>query len=317
MSEQTAIVSVKEESHFLAPAATIQQAVDRFKMMGQFVSAVMRKDVDFGVIPGTGNKPTLLKPGAEKLTTLFGLSARFRLVESVSDWTGKDHEGEPFFYFHYQAQILRGEHLIAEGEGSANSWEKKYRYRTADLVCPECGKPTLLKSKKDPGWFCWTKKGGCGANFGPADQRITGQERGQVKNPDVADLVNTLQKMAQKRAYIAGVLLATNASEYFTQDIEDFADSGIVEGSYTEMPMEEQKPAQTYHQAQPPKSNGNGKSDGSEPPTAKAWEQWKNLSDEAVSLNIGPDVPPENVTIGELRAMYAELNEKVKAAKAA
>jgi hypothetical protein len=33
--------------------------------------------------------------------------------------------------------------------------------------------------------------------------------------------VNTIQKMAQKRALIAATLLAVNGSEFFTQDIED------------------------------------------------------------------------------------------------
>lgn len=35
------------------------------------------------------------------------------------------------------------------------------------------------------------------------------------------DAVNTIQKMAQKRALIAAVLIAANASEFFTQDVED------------------------------------------------------------------------------------------------
>ena len=46
----------------------------------------------------------------------------------------------------------------------------------------------------------------------------------RIPNPDVADVVNTIQKMAQKRALVAATLIATSASEFFTQDIED-ADS--------------------------------------------------------------------------------------------
>jgi hypothetical protein len=34
---------------------------------------LMISGVDCGVIPGTGSKPTLLKFGAERLCTLFGL----------------------------------------------------------------------------------------------------------------------------------------------------------------------------------------------------------------------------------------------------
>lgn len=36
------------------------------------MKAVLRQDVDYGVIPGTGSKPSLLKPGAEKLLQWFG-----------------------------------------------------------------------------------------------------------------------------------------------------------------------------------------------------------------------------------------------------
>ena len=43
----------------------------------------------------------------------------------------------------------------------------------------------------------------------------------RVENPDVIGLQNTIQKMAQKRAIVGAVLLATGASEFFTQDVED------------------------------------------------------------------------------------------------
>ena len=47
------------------------------------------------------------------------------------------------------------------------------------------------------------------------------QQTGRVFNPDIADQVNTIQKMSQKRSLVGAVLLAVNASEFFTQDVED------------------------------------------------------------------------------------------------
>ncbi len=41
------------------------------------------------------------------------------------------------------------------------------------------------------------------------------------------DAVNTLMKMAQKRAYVGAVLLATNTSDFFTQDLEDMPAEAI------------------------------------------------------------------------------------------
>ena len=209
--------------------------------MNQFIAGILKDGTDYGKVPGS-DKPTLLKPGAEKLASFFGLTPRFFLEEKVEDWTGENHGGEPFFYYRYKCQLFKGDLIIADGEGSCNSWEKKYRYRQGVRLCPVCGQPAIFKSKNKPEYYCWNKKGGCGATFKLTDARITDQEQGQTKNPDPADQVNTIQKMAQKRALIAPVLIATNASEKFTQDIEDFVEAEYHE-SYTP-PVTEAKAAQ-------------------------------------------------------------------------
>ena len=46
------------------------------------------------------------------------------------------------------------------------------------------------------------------------------RERKFAKVP-IYDAANTLQKMAQKRAYVGAVLMATNTSDFFSQDLED------------------------------------------------------------------------------------------------
>src|ERR1051325_787832 len=210
-----------ERSRFM-PAMSIESAVERYNAVTEFVSRVLRKDVDYGVIPGT-DKRTLLKPGAEKLTTFFGLSTRFQLLERIEDWTGEQHGGEPFFYYLYRCRLFRGDVLIAEGDASCNSRETKYRWREAQRLCPSCGVTAIIKGKEDfgGGWLCRKKKGGCGAKYADGDQTIESQPTGRVFNSDIADQVNTIQKMAQKRSLVGSVLHAVNASEFFTQDIED------------------------------------------------------------------------------------------------
>ncbi|HEV7890858.1 MAG TPA: hypothetical protein VGP08_09475 [Pyrinomonadaceae bacterium] len=221
-SEETgrALVAV-ERSRFM-PAMSIESAVERYNAVTEFVSRVLRNDVDYGVIPGT-DKRTLLKPGAEKLTTFFGLSTRFQLLERMEDWTGEQHGGEPFFYYLYRCRLFRGDVLIAEGDASCNSRETKYRWREAQRLCPACGQSAIIKGREEfgGGWLCFKKKGGCGAKFPDGDQTIESQQTGRVFNPDIADQVNTIQKMSQKRSLVGAVLLAVNASEFFTQDIED------------------------------------------------------------------------------------------------
>lgn len=205
------------------PALSVRQAVDRFNHVVEFVRTVMREGVDYGVIPGT-EKPTLLKPGAEKLCTLFGLTSRFEIIRSVEDWTGADHNGEPFFFYLYRCQLRRGDMIIAEGDGSANSWEQKYRYREAQRKCPQCAETAIIRGKQEygGGWVCFRKRGGCGAKFDIEAPSITDQPAGRVLNENIADQVNTIQKMAQKRSLIAATLLAVNGSEFFTQDTEEF-----------------------------------------------------------------------------------------------
>jgi hypothetical protein len=210
------------------PAMTTQQAWERRAAMVEFVKAVMVEGVDYGTIPGA-SKPSLQKPGAEKLSTLFGLTPTFHRESVEMDWTGRDHGGELFFLYDYKCKLWRGDVLMGEGEGSCNSWETKYRYRQAERSCPNCSKPTIRKSKPrdgdkaPPGWYCWAKIGGCGAQFKAGDAAIEQQQTGRTTNPDPADQVNTICKMAQKRAFVAAVLVAVNASEFFTQDLEDFA----------------------------------------------------------------------------------------------
>lgn len=227
-------------SNYLSPVVNVQTALTRYQDMKDFIDKVLNKDVDYGSIPGTGNKAVLLKPGAEKLAAFFGLTVTYEIIEKVADWTGKDHGGEPFFYFFYKVKLLRQGIVAGEGEGSCNSWETKYRYRKAERTCPECGAEAIIKGKAEygGGWICFNKKGGCGAKFKDGDPAIESQHTGRVANPDVADIVNTIQKMAQKRALVAAVLNATNASDWFTQDVEDYID-----GSFTETAPAKPAPA--------------------------------------------------------------------------
>jgi hypothetical protein len=156
------------------PVMTADHVLTRHNALAEFKTQVLKEDTDYGVIPGTGKKPTLLKPGAEKLCTLFGLTVSVVTVDKIEDWSGEGHGGEPLFHYVSRCSLSRDGYLIAEAEGSCNSWENKYRYR---------------------------KDGGL--------------------NPNPASIINTVQKMAAKRALVAATLLAVNASEFFTQDIED------------------------------------------------------------------------------------------------
>ncbi len=174
---------------------------------------VMHDGEHYGKIPGTP-KPTLLKPGAEKLCLLFRLDPQFESVES--------RDGEHLtvksrcVLFHITTGMRMG-----SGEGSCSTKESKYAFRTASLACPECGKDAIIKGKEEygGGWLCFKKKGGCGSKF--PDDQFKGVEVGKVAADNLADQYNTVLKMANKRALVAAVLVTTAASDIFTLDIEE------------------------------------------------------------------------------------------------
>lgn len=217
-------VGITAEAARFMPVMSMAVAESRRDMIVQAIAKLMKEgiDADYGIIPGT-KKRTLLQPGAQKLDNLFGLVPKFVVEEKELDWNGDRHAGEAFFYFEIRCQLWRGEFLMGEGLGSANSWESKYRYRNSERVCPVCGKDAIIKGKTEygGGHLCFKRKGGCGAKFADGDPAIEGQETGKKPNPDIADVVNTVMKIANKRAHVAATINATSASEFFTQDVED------------------------------------------------------------------------------------------------
>jgi hypothetical protein len=98
--------------------------------------------------------------------------------------------------------------LLGQGVGSASTMEKKYRYR-------------------------WDG---------------SGKDRKQVENPDIADVYNTVLKMAKKRAHVDATLTVTGAADLFTQDLIDEEDAKPA-------PAMPQRKSETTHATPPPPKN--------------------------------------------------------------
>lgn len=214
--EQHAIVPVAPPQLAVTPQVKAAELVERLGVIRDAAENAMKEGVDFGEIPGT-DKPTLLKPGAEKLGVLFQLDVQ---LANDKTWGPGDHLTvvSHATVFHAPSGARLG-----YGEGVCTTRERKYAYRQAQLVCPSCGEQAVIKGKDEygGGWLCWKKRNGCGAKWPDGDKAIEGQERGEVENPDLPDLWNTVVKMAEKRARVDAVLAVTGASALFTQDIED------------------------------------------------------------------------------------------------
>lgn len=269
--------------HFDAEKA-IQQAKQVNEIVVRMRTDVLREGYDFGVIPGT-HKPTLLKAGAEKLCSAFGLSPEFVPTTEVEDFD------KPLFFYRYTCHLRHIEtgKVLATGVGSCNSMESKYGFRwmPEHEVPPHHDKSELLSrvDSIDEFEFAINKaetsgKYGKPASYwqkfkdamadGTAEKFSKSTSSGKsydawritdvtyrVPNDDVYSIVNTIDKMAQKRALIAAVLIGVNASEFFTQDVEDLPEfSGrssndnssssnsneeVVEGEYEEVPSPKKK----------------------------------------------------------------------------
>lgn len=200
--------------------ASMEAAKKGRSRLQQVMRAMMKENVHYGKIPGV-DRLTLLKPGAEVLCQMF------QLVPDVhADITYGDGVTAPHITVKSRCTLhlgsIEGE-TVGVGEASANSWEKKWRYRQAERRCPSCGKNAIIKGKAEygGGWLCWKKKDGCGAQFADDAQAIVGQQAGQVENPDPYELLNTMTKICNKRAKMDAVITATASSDLLTQDMEE------------------------------------------------------------------------------------------------
>lgn len=191
-----AVVEVDTASMVPARSANpTAEVVAHAKTVQQVMQAVMKPNVHYGTIPGAGDKPTLLKSGAEVLCMTFRIADRYE----VSDLSNNG-------VIRYRVNCI-GEHqssgsTLGSGLGECSTDEEKYRWRKA--VCNEEFAATAETHRR----MKFGRKQG---------EHYTVQ---QVRT-EPADLANTVLKMACKRAKIAMVLNVTAASDMFSQDLED------------------------------------------------------------------------------------------------
>lgn len=181
----------------LPPVAQVQEQLRTIRQFQAVVKTQLIDGVDYGVIPGTGNKPTLLKPGAEKMTRLLGLSDEYE-IERIEDWD------RPLFAYTIRCRLrhIATGVMVAEGVGEANSMESKWRYRwlwPGDI--PEDRRAGLATRTVN------TRNG-----------QVT---QYRVLNEEIYSELNTILKMGKKRAMVDAALSVGRLSDIFTQDLEE------------------------------------------------------------------------------------------------
>lgn len=260
----------------------IDQAKGWYNDFVNFSKSILKPELDFGVIPGTP-KPSLYKPGAEKLRFVYGLGVEFECIENVVDID------RPFIDYSYRCSVKsKTGQILSQCEGNCNSLEPKFGYLwksinelpegtdISNLPSKTTGKKSLefgfaIEKAETTGqygkpkeyWDMWADA----VNSGKAKKIIKKSKAGReldawemdtsvtvyrILNPDVVGVKNTIMKMAQKRAFVGAILLATGASEFFTQDIEDMEINGAIysekepQHPFTDVEIIEETPAPVY-----------------------------------------------------------------------
>lgn len=195
--------------------AAIDDLLNKVALVQEVMKSVMHDGEHYGKIPGCGEKPALLKAGAEKLGMTFRLRPQFDITERDLGHAHREYS--------IRCTLSDG----TQGVGSCSTMESKYRYRQGERKCPECGKATIIIGKKEygGGFLCFAKKGGCGAKFLDNDERILNQQVGKVEHDNPADFYNTCLKMGKKRAHVDAIITATACSDIFTQDVEEIVEN--------------------------------------------------------------------------------------------
>lgn len=96
----------------------------QIQMIQDVMAKAMRKGEHYGVIPGTGSKPTLLKAGAEKLCLLFNLVPEYVVEKRYLPGSHLDVSVKCRLIQRHTSRFF------GEGQGNCSSLESKYRYRT-------------------------------------------------------------------------------------------------------------------------------------------------------------------------------------------
>jgi len=177
---------------------TVAEMLGQAWIVQQLLDHVMQEGVHYGKIPGCGDRPTLLLPGAEKINMTFRLAPKLH-VEDLC---------QPPERYRYRVRCalytIHGGVFVGEAFGEASSDEEKYQWEKAlntkhyESVPPDQRRIKFRKKYK-------------------SDEV---EEIEQVKQ-NVADLANTVLKMAVKRAMISASRGATAASDILEVDLDE------------------------------------------------------------------------------------------------
>lgn len=234
MNEQLTTLPPQQIVDVSKHALSVEAIVAQRELIKNCMAKAMKEGEHYGKIPGYGDKPTLLQPGAQLLSHLFRLRPEYEIIESDLPADHKRFRVTCRLYVMGSTPPIP----ISEGVGESSSMESKHRFRNAAAVITPTGDrvpPTYwdIKNKQGPDAAKkWIATAYDGKNI--STKKIDGEwqfvivEGGsdeKVENTNPADVFNTVLKIAKKRAFVDATITATASSDFFTQDLEDIREN--------------------------------------------------------------------------------------------
>jgi hypothetical protein len=183
--------------------------------------AVLKPDVDYGLIPGMGKTPSLFKPGAEKLIQWFGFGFENNEVKTERDdpeypsgIADKVRRVGVTYRCTVYKELTDGRRVtIATCEAYAGYDEDKF-FVPADKAMAKAEAAERMWARKD--------------NRAPNSAKW--ENAAEYRAP-----WNSVMKMCEKRALVGAAIDATAAAGLFTQDLEDMRGTAAPDnGSFTD-----------------------------------------------------------------------------------
>lgn len=98
----------------------VQDSMDKIQQFQKVIQSQLVLGHDHGAAFPGSTKTSLLKPGAEKILMLLGLTSEYEIIEKIQDYE------EGFFAYTIKCVLTKGGQVITNGLGHCNSKEKKY-----------------------------------------------------------------------------------------------------------------------------------------------------------------------------------------------
>jgi hypothetical protein len=188
-----------------------QEAGELDRQLRECMRSILVEGSDYGTIPGMGDKPSLFKPGAEKLLQWFGFG--FGLDEVKTERDDPEHPSGiadkarrigVTYRCTVHKELADGRKVtVATCEGYAGYDEDKFFVpaEVARVKAEAKERQWAKKDKREPNAAKWAGAGEYRAPW------------------------NSVVKMSEKRSLVGAAIDATAAAGLFTQDLEDMRGS--------------------------------------------------------------------------------------------